>query len=101
MPRVRITELLNEVARRTGFAHAFTDLRSGKPVENVTALIAAILADGSNLGLERMANASQGVTKAQLEWVHTWYLRGETTRRRSSDCRRPPRRAHGDDLGRR
>ncbi len=78
MPRVRITELLNEVARRTGFTHAFTDLRSGKPVENETALLAAILADGSNLGLERMANASQGVTKAQLAWVHTWYLREET-----------------------
>ena len=80
MPRVRITELLHEVGRRTGFAHAFTDLRSGKPVENESALLAAILADGTNLGLERMANASQGVTKAQLAWIHTWYLREETYR---------------------
>ena len=47
MPRVRITELLHEVARRTGFAHAFTDLRSGKPVDNENALLAAILADGT------------------------------------------------------
>ena len=77
MPRVRITELLHEVARRTGFAHAFTDLRSGKPVDNETALLAAILADGTNLGLERMADASQGVTKAQLAWIHTWHLREE------------------------
>lgn len=37
MPRVLITELLHEVGRRTGFAHAFTDLRSGKPVENESA----------------------------------------------------------------
>ena len=66
MPRVRITELLHEVGSRTGFAHAFADLRSGKPVDNENALLAAILADGTNLGLERMANASQGVTKAQL-----------------------------------
>lgn len=80
MPRVRITELLHEVARRTGFAHAFTDLRSGKLVENESALLAAILADGTNLGLERMAHASQGVTKAQLAWIHTWYLREETYR---------------------
>ena len=80
MPRVRITELLHEVGRRTGFAHAFADLRSGKPVENESALLAAILADGTNLGLERMANASQGVTKAQLAWIHTWYLREETYR---------------------
>jgi TnpA family transposase len=80
MPRVRITELLHEVARRTGFAQAFTDLRSGKPVENESALLAAILADGTNLGLERMAHASQGVTKAQLAWIHTWHLREETYR---------------------
>jgi TnpA family transposase len=80
MPRVRITELLHEVARRTGFAHAFTDLRSGKPVENESALLAAILADGTNLGLERMAHASQGVTKSQLAWIHTWHLREETYR---------------------
>lgn len=79
-PRVRITELLHEVCRRTGFADAFTDLRSGKPVENEKALLAAILADGTNLGLERMAHASQGVTKAQLAWVHTWHLREETYR---------------------
>ncbi len=80
MPRVRITELLHEVSRRTGFAHAFTDLRSGKQGENESALLAAILADGTNLGLERMANASHGVTKAQLAWIHTWYLREETYR---------------------
>jgi TnpA family transposase len=78
MPRVRITELLHEVSRRTGFAQAFTDLRSAKPVENESALLATILADGTNLGLGRMANASQGVTKAQLAWIHTWYLREET-----------------------
>jgi TnpA family transposase len=78
MPRIRITELLHEVGRRTGFADAFIDLRSGKPVENESALLAAILADGTNLGLERMANASHGVTRAQLTWIHTWYLREET-----------------------
>lgn len=80
LPRVRITELLHEVCRRTGFAYAFTDLRSGKQVENENAMLAAILADGANLGLERMAHASQGVTKAQLAWIHTWHLREETYR---------------------
>jgi len=76
----RFTELLHEVGRCTGFAHAFTDLRSGKPVENESALLATILADGTNLGLERVANASQDVTKAQLAWIHTWYLCEETYR---------------------
>jgi TnpA family transposase len=44
----------------------------------VTAVLAAVLADATNLGIERMADASQGVTRAQLTWVHSWYLREDT-----------------------
>jgi len=62
LPRVRITELLLEVAERTGFLTAFRDLRSGKAHDNPNTVLAAILADGTNLGLERMANASEGVS---------------------------------------
>nr|WP_302054181.1 Tn3 family transposase [Sphingomonas tagetis] len=77
LPRVRITELLVEVAERTGFLSAFRDLRSGKEHDNPHAILAAILADGSNLGLERMANASDGVSYAQLAWTRNWYLSPE------------------------
>ena len=77
LPRVWITELLLEVAERTGFLSAFCDLRSGKEHDNPNAVLAAILADGSNLGLERMANASEGVSYAQLAWTHNWYLSPE------------------------
>ncbi len=73
LPRVRITELLLEVAERTGFLTAFRDLRSGKEHDNSYAVLAAILADGTNLGLERMANASEGVSYAQLAWTHNWH----------------------------
>lgn len=66
LPRVRITDLLREVAARTGFLSAFRDLRSGKIHDNPSVVLAAGLADGTNLGLERMANASQGVSYAQL-----------------------------------
>ena len=72
LPRVRITELLLEVAERTGFLNAFRDLRSGKEHDNPSTVLAAILADGTNLGLERMANASEGVSYAQLAWTHNW-----------------------------
>jgi len=75
--RVRITELLLEVAERTGFLNAFRDLRSGKEHDNPSTVLAAILADGTNLGLERMANASEGVSYAQLAWTHNWYLSPE------------------------
>jgi TnpA family transposase len=78
MPRVRITELLHEVARDTGFLDAFTNLRTHERHDNENALLAAVLADGSNLGLTRMAEASQGVTSDQLVWTKSAYIRPET-----------------------
>jgi hypothetical protein len=80
LPRVRITELLREVDARTGFSTHFRDLRSGKNHDNPNAVLAAVLADATNLGLERMANASQGVTYAQLAWTQNWYLSEENYR---------------------
>jgi len=74
MPRVRITELLHEVARATKFSQAFLNLRTREQHDNENALLAAILADGSNLGLARMAEASQGVTPDQLVWTRSAYI---------------------------
>ena len=78
MPRIRITDLLWEVNAQTGFLDAFTDLRSGKNHDEPAAVLATILAGATNLGLERMAHASTGVSHAQLTWAQTWYLRPET-----------------------
>ncbi|CBS91122.1 Tn3-like element ISAli20 family transposase [Azospirillum lipoferum] len=78
LPRVRITELLHEVNRATGFAAAFTNLRTGESCDNENALLAVILADGTNLGLTRMAEASQGVTRDQLIWTADACIRPET-----------------------
>jgi hypothetical protein len=78
LPRVRITELLHEVSRTTGLASAFTNLRTGESCDNANALLAAILADATNLGLTRMAAASQGVTRDQLIWTADAYIRPET-----------------------
>jgi TnpA family transposase len=78
MPRVRITELLHEVNRATGFASAFTNLRTGERCDDGNALLAAILADATNLGLGRMAAASHGVTRDKLIWTADAYIRPET-----------------------
>lgn len=75
---MRITELLHEVSRRTRFSAAFTNLRTGEACDNENALLAAILADATNLGLTRMATASQGVTRDQLIWIADAYIRPET-----------------------
>lgn len=78
MPRIRITELLHEVARETGFLAAFTNLRTGEKCPNESALLAVILASATNLGLARMAGASQGVSRDQLVWVQDAYIRDDT-----------------------
>ena len=78
MPRIRVTELLHEVARETGFTAAFTNLRTGAKCPNENALLATILADATNLGLSRMAAASQGVTRDQLVWTQDAYIREDT-----------------------
>lgn len=78
MLRIRITELLWDVGRHTGFLDAFTDLRSGRTNANPATALASILAGATNLGLERMAQASKNVSHAQLSWASNWYLRPET-----------------------
>jgi TnpA family transposase len=80
LPRVRITELLSEIDALTGFTQAFRELRSGKVHDNPNCILAAVFADATNLGLERMANASLGVSYAQLAWTQTWYLSEENYR---------------------
>src|ERR1017187_4701728 len=55
LPRVKITDLLLEVDRWTGFTRHFTHLKSRAPAADQALLLTAILADAFNLGLEKMA----------------------------------------------
>jgi TnpA family transposase len=80
MPRIRITELLHDVASETGFLDAFTNLRTGRQSKHPNALLAAVLADATNLGLARMAAASQGLTRDQLVWTKDAYVREDCYR---------------------
>jgi TnpA family transposase len=59
---------------------AFTNLRTGENCPSESALLATILADATNLGLSRMAAASQGVTRDQLVWTQDAYIREDTYR---------------------
>ena len=81
MPNLRITSLLAEVDRWTGFTGAFTHLHSGAPADDRRVVLTAVLADGTNLGLTRMAEACSVASYRQLVWTAAWHLREETYRR--------------------
>lgn len=78
LPRIRITDLLVEVAAWSGFADRFVHARSGAAASDQSALMGAILADATNLGLGRMAESSRGLTLPRLRWTAEWHVRDET-----------------------
>lgn len=78
VPRIRITSLLAEVQSWTRFLDSFTHYRTGETASDEPALMAAILADATNAGAERMAESSRGVTIHQMMLMVDRHLRSET-----------------------
>jgi hypothetical protein len=58
MPEVRITDILIEIDNAIGFTDAFTHLRTGAPCADKIGLLNVLLGEGVNLGLRKMAEAS-------------------------------------------
>jgi TnpA family transposase len=78
LPRLRVTELFAEVHGWTSFANRFAHLRTGAPPEDARALMTAVLADATNLGLTRMARSAGAFSHSRLLWVAEWHVRDET-----------------------
>ena len=81
MPSARITGVLAEVDRRTGFSAAFTHRHTGLPADDPRVVLTAVLADATNLGLTRMAEACSVASYRQLAWTAGWHLREDTYRK--------------------
>jgi len=79
-PLVEVPDLLREVHEWTGFADHFTHVRTGDVPKNVSAMLAGVLADATNLGPKRMAGASKGISAHQIGWMRTFHARSETYR---------------------
>lgn len=79
-PMVEIPDLLKKVHDWTGFADHFTHVRTGDVPRNISAMLAGVLADTTNLGPKRMASASKGISAHQIVWMRPFHARSETYR---------------------
>ena len=77
LPGVRITDILLEVDAATGFTDAFTHLRTGAPCQDRIGLLNVLLAEGLNLGLSKMAEASNTHDFFQLSRLSRWHIESE------------------------
>jgi TnpA family transposase len=78
LPPVRLTDLLEEVDRWTGFTALFGHVRTGRPPADRRVFLAALIAEATNLGLARMARVCAAASRKQLVWTATWHMREET-----------------------
>ena len=74
LPQTRITDLLLEVDSDISFSEAFTDIRTGSPCRDQIGLLTAILSDGVNLGLTKMAAASNAHSYWELLRIAKWHI---------------------------
>jgi TnpA family transposase len=80
LPRVRIEDLLQDVDEWCGFTRAFQPLggyhpRGGDPYR---ALLATLIAHGTNLGLAAMSQSVDTLTADALQDTSRWFLRDAT-----------------------
>ena len=88
MPGLRVTSPLDEANQWTGFAQAFTHLHTDMPADDPRVVLVeprgspdtAVLADATNLGLTRMADACAVASYRKLAWTAGWHLREDTYR---------------------
>jgi TnpA family transposase len=80
LPRIRIEDLLMEVDSWCGFSRELVPLGGHQPrIDNFyAALLAALVAHGTNLGIATMAQSTKGLSVETLHHVSRWYLRPET-----------------------
>ena len=76
-PDARITDLLLEVDDATRFTEAFPHLRTGSPCRDRIGLLNVLLAEGINLGLRKMAEATTTHGFWELMRIARWHVEGD------------------------
>ncbi|RYM07093.1 Tn3 family transposase, partial [Sphingobium cupriresistens] len=80
LPATRITDVLSQVERWTGFTRHFGHVSSGLPPTDERAFLATLIAEATNLGLSRMAEVCGAGSRRALLRMQTWHMREETFR---------------------
>jgi TnpA family transposase len=81
MPEVRITDILMDVDAATDFTDAFTHLRTGVPCKDKIGLLNVLLAEGINLGLSKMAEATNTHDYWKLMRLSRWHIESDALNR--------------------
>jgi len=81
LPEIRVTDLLLEVDDEVGVTEAFTHLHTGVPCKDRIGLLNVLLAEGLNLGLSKMAGATNTHDYFQLSRLSRWHVEGEAMSR--------------------
>ena len=81
LPDVRITDMLLEVEKAIGFTDAFAHLRTGAPCKDRIGLLNVLLAEGLNLGLSKMAEATNTHDYFQLSRLSRWHIESDAINR--------------------
>ena len=81
LPEARITDILLEVDQAIGFTDVFTHLRTGAPCKDRIGLLNVLLAEGINLGLNKMAEASNTHEYWELTRLSRWHIESDAMNR--------------------
>lgn len=87
MPYIRVEQLLMEVDKLTNFSRHFIPVQNHKsrPKNFYKTLIAAIISQGTNLGVVSMCASVKGVSVDMLRHVLQYYIREETLKVASAE----------------
>lgn len=81
LPRVDLTELILEIAARTGFTDAFTHIseRTGRAADLPISLCAVLMAEACNTGREPLIRGDiLALKRERLSWVDQNFIRDDT-----------------------
>src|SRR3546814_254230 len=74
LPATRITDVLSQVERWTGFTQHFGHVSTGLPPGDEQAFLATLIAEATNLGLSRMAEVCGAGSRRALLRMQTWHM---------------------------